>query len=227
MDIRDRVKELRRVPAATLEPNPKNWRRHPDRQRSALRGVLAEVGFADALIARETPAGGLELIDGHLRREEMGDALVPVLVVDLSDAEADKLLATLDPLAGMAEADDAALTALLQGMDVEDAEMRKLVSFLATEHAPRVAVEVPTPDPPADPVSRSGDLWLLGEHRLLCGDATDSEDVGRLLDGVVPFICVTDPPYGVSYDPNWRNVEAAKGNLAYAARRVGEVPRSG
>ncbi|KKK79102.1 hypothetical protein LCGC14_2836880, partial [marine sediment metagenome] len=64
--FRDRVRELRRVPASELLANPRNWRRHPGAQVAALRGVLAEIGFADAMIARETPEG-LELIDGHLR----------------------------------------------------------------------------------------------------------------------------------------------------------------
>ena len=65
MKIRDRIKELRRVPASELQPNPKNWRTHPQAQQDALRGVLAEVGYAGALLARETPEGGLMLIDGH------------------------------------------------------------------------------------------------------------------------------------------------------------------
>jgi hypothetical protein len=68
MKIRDRVKSLVRVRAGDLLPNPKNWRRHPAQQADALRGILAEVGFADALLARETPKG-LMLIDGHLRAE--------------------------------------------------------------------------------------------------------------------------------------------------------------
>ena len=68
MQIRDRIKELRRVRASELLPNPKNWRTHPVAQQDALRGVLAEVGYADALIARETPEG-LMLVDGHLRAE--------------------------------------------------------------------------------------------------------------------------------------------------------------
>jgi DNA modification methylase len=61
------------------------------------------------------------------------------------------------------------------------------------------------PPLPETAVTQRGDLWLLGEHRLLCGDSTDAEDVTRLLDGVVPFIMVTDPPYGVDYDPAWRH----------------------
>ena len=64
MKIRDRVKELRRVRAGELRPHPKNWRTHPAAQRDALRGVLAEIGYADALLARELPDGTLELA-GH------------------------------------------------------------------------------------------------------------------------------------------------------------------
>ena len=67
MRIRDRIKELRRVKADRLRPHPKNWRTHPQRQQDALRGILAEIGYADALLARELPDGSLELIDGHLR----------------------------------------------------------------------------------------------------------------------------------------------------------------
>jgi hypothetical protein len=60
------------------------------------------------------------------------------------------------------------------------------------------------PEAPADPVSQRGDVWLLGAHRLLCGDATSAEDVALALLGVKPHLMVTDPPYGVGYDPTWR-----------------------
>ena len=109
--MRDRVKELRRVPASELRKPPRNWRTHPPAQEAALKGVLAEIGFADAMIARETE-DGLELIDGHLRREVMGDQEVPVLVLDVTEEEADKLLLTYDPLAAMAHADMNNLLAL-------------------------------------------------------------------------------------------------------------------
>src|SRR5271163_3661464 len=105
MVIRDRVRELRRVKAKDLLPNRKNWRVHPKAQASALRGLLAEVGYADALIARELSDGKLQLIDGHLRAETTPNAMVPVLVLDVTEEEADKLLLTLDPLAALAEAD--------------------------------------------------------------------------------------------------------------------------
>lgn len=80
------------------------------------------------------------------------------------------------------------------------------------------------PETPKDPTTKPGDLYWLGRHRLLCGDATKPRDVARLIDGATPFLCVTDPPYGVDYDPAWRSRAAAEGHLAYAASRVGEVP---
>jgi len=118
MTMRDRVKELRRVPASELRANPKNWRRHPPAQEAALRGILEDIGFADAMIARETE-DGLELIDGHLRKEVMGDQPVPVLIVDVTEEEADKMLLTLDPLAMMANADQDQFLALLQNAEFE------------------------------------------------------------------------------------------------------------
>ena len=112
MKIKDSIKELRRVKASELIPNPKNWRTHPVAQQDALKGVLEEVGYADALIARETP-DGLMLVDGHLRAETTPDAYVPVLVLDINEEESDLILATLDPLAAMAGRDDARLDDLL------------------------------------------------------------------------------------------------------------------
>jgi DNA modification methylase len=80
-----------------------------------------------------------------------------------------------------------------------------------------------TPEPPADPKSKPGDLWTLGNHRLFCGDSTNPQHVEKLLGGAKPFIMVTDPPYGVEYDPNWRNVAAEEGHLSYGARAIGKV----
>ena len=60
------------------------------------------------------------------------------------------------------------------------------------------------PEVPEQPASVPGDLWLLGNHRLICGDSTNADDVERVLDGVKPHLLVSDPPYGVSYDPSWR-----------------------
>lgn len=139
MQIRDRVKELRRIKAADLRPNPKNWRTHPDGQRDALRGLLAEVGYADALLVRELPDGGLELIDGHLRAETTPEAEVPVLVVDVSEAEADLLLATLDPLANLAGRDDGALDALVAATQAQSSAVRAFLEQLSAERGALLA----------------------------------------------------------------------------------------
>ncbi len=133
MKIRDRIKELRRVPAAELQPNPKNWRTHPPAQQDAMKAILAEVGYADALLARETPEGGLMLIDGHLRAETTPDQEVPVLVLDVTEAEAAKLLATLDPLAALAEADAARLEELLREVDTGSPALQEMLDRLAQE----------------------------------------------------------------------------------------------
>jgi hypothetical protein len=136
MQIRDRIKEFRRVQASSLRPNPKNWRTHPPAQRDALRGVLAEIGYAGALLARELPDASLELIDGHLRAETTPDLEVPVLVLDLNDEESAKLLAVLDPLADMAEADGPALAELLAHVETENEAVRAMLDNLQTDHQP-------------------------------------------------------------------------------------------
>ena len=82
------------------------------------------------------------------------------------------------------------------------------------------------PEPPAEPVTQHGDVWLLGRHRLLCGDATRDVDVSLALAGVKPHLMVTDPPYGVDYDPDWRNDALQAGNSVRGApggRAVGRV----
>jgi hypothetical protein len=135
MQIRDRIKELRRVPACELRPNPKNWRTHPPAQHDALRGVLAEIGYAGALLARELDDGSLELIDGHLRAETTPDQTVPVLVLDLSAAEADKLLATFDPLSQMAAVNAKALEQLLSEVQFESAALQSLVDQITAKNA--------------------------------------------------------------------------------------------
>jgi DNA modification methylase len=203
MSIKNRIQEFRVVPKSMLLPNPKNWRTHPEAQRAALRGVLAEVGIADAVIARELPDGRLMLVDGHLRLEELPDD-VPTLVLDVNEAEADKLLASMDPLAAMAEADAAKLDELLRGVQTAEPALADMFTELAEESglldgSDKEIVEDEVPEPPAVPITRPGDLWLLGDHRLLCGDSTQAEDVDRLMAGAKADMVLSDPPYGVSY----------------------------
>ena len=204
--IRDRIIELRRVPASELQANPKNWRQHPAEQVAALRGVLGEIGFAGAELCRQLADGSLMLIDGHARADLMGTAPVPCLVTDLTESEADLLLATFDPLGAMAEADTAKLDSLLREVQTESEDVAKMLQDLAKdagcdwakESGSGEIVEDEVPEPPKDPITKPGDLWILGEHRLLCGDSTKAEDVKRLMGGERAACVFTDPPYGVS-----------------------------
>jgi hypothetical protein len=136
MDIRDRIVEMRRITGKELSRNPANWRRHTARQRGALEGILKEVGVADALIAYYSlkNGGALTLIDGHLRQDVAPDHEWPVLVLDVSDAEAAKLLLTLDPLAAMAEADAQALDAALREIDTGNAALQEMFAALAEQN---------------------------------------------------------------------------------------------
>lgn len=150
VEIRDRVRELRRVPAGDLKANPKNWRTHPDDQRRALAGVLESVGFADAVLARELEDGTLELIDGHLRADELPpDYMVPVLVLDLSADEADVVLATHDPLAALAGRDGDLLSDLIDSIQTDNADLARLLRSIelddeiARDVAEQTAEEIP------------------------------------------------------------------------------------
>ena len=79
------------------------------------------------------------------------------------------------------------------------------------------------PETPKKPITRKGDIWELGRHRIICGDSCDPKIVERLLDGAKPDLMVTDPPYGVSYDADWRNLADRANGKPYGARAVGKV----
>jgi hypothetical protein len=98
-----------------------------------MQGILAEVGYVDALMVRDTP-DGLQIIDGHLRAEVTPDTEVPVLVVDLSEEEARKVLATFDPLAAMAEADKDALGKLLYDLETDSDGLQEMLDGLARQN---------------------------------------------------------------------------------------------
>jgi DNA modification methylase len=197
---RSRIKELRHVRASELVENPKNWRRHPQFQVDALRGALEKIGYADALIAREVE-GQLVLLDGHLRAATTPDSLVPVLLVDLDDQEADFLLATLDPLAALARSDGELLKQLTSSLQIENESIEKMLAD--TLKAVRsIEAETDRPENPIGKIERRttlGDLWSLGPHRLLVSDAASASEMARLFDCERAQLVVTDPPYGVDY----------------------------
>jgi DNA modification methylase len=212
MEVRNRIKELRWVRASELVPHGRNWRVHTPQQTAALKGLLAEIGYADALIGRILPDGKIGLIDGHLRKSATPKMEVPVLIVDLNDEEADKLLLTLDPLASMAEADQNKVMALLETVRSDSQAVASLLERIAGEAAwqalngPTKVVEVPAQiDRAAELQAKwgtaAGQAWQIGPHRLVCGDCRDEGTVGRLWrDGRPKLRMVwTDPPYGVDY----------------------------
>jgi hypothetical protein len=136
MTIRDRVSAFRRVPARELLDNDGNPRTHPQAQRDALRGLLEQVGVAAALTAypSERNGGKLTLIDGHLRRQDY-DLDWPTLVLDVTDEEADLLLASHDPLAALAEYDRAKLDGLLQNVRARSPALLDMLKKLAAKTA--------------------------------------------------------------------------------------------
>ena len=201
MDIKIRVKELRHVKAKDLYPNERNWRKHPEVQQKAMRGILEEVGFAGAVLARERADGSLEIIDGHLRQELMPEQEVPVLVTDLSEAEALKVLASFDPISTMIEYDTKKLEDLLAEVKFDNDDVQKMVDQLEKDAKLNLAGETTedvVPEPQAEAITKPGDLWILGEHRLLCGDSTKKEDVERTTGTTSVDVVLTDPPYGIN-----------------------------
>ena len=133
------------------------------------------------MIARETWAG-LVLIDGHLRADLDPDQILPVLVTDLDEAEAGKVLATLDPLSAMAVVDSDALARLIS----DAAPPIDLAAMFPDVDIAGILAPEPLTDPdeapelPVEPVSQRGDVWTLGRHRLMCGDSKVAADVERL-----------------------------------------------
>lgn len=156
MKIRDRIKEFRRVKASELLPHPANWRVHSDEQKDAMRGLLAEVGIAGAVLAYETD-DGLRLIDGHLRTETIAaNAEVPVLVLDVDHDEAKKILATFDPISAMATADTDMLRELLNQIETENSSVEAMLRELVGD------------EPKYEPISQDDQSRLDEGPKVTC-----------------------------------------------------------
>jgi DNA modification methylase len=211
---RNRIVGHAEVRPAELVPNPRNWRTHPPEQQRALAGALTEVGWVTEVIVNRTTGN---VVDGHLRIElalSRDEATVPVTYIDLSDDEERVVLASLDPIGALADAEATALAELLAGLDPADVDLRAFLEQLNREagiDTIRAGLLDPddVPDVPDEPSVKTGDLYALGDHRLLCGDATTTADVRRLLgeDDLVDLIW-TDPPYGVAYQTKLSTEEA-------------------
>ncbi len=192
------------VPIAELQP----WDKNPRKNDGAVAKVADSIrrfGFGAPILARRNG----EVIAGHTRLKaalKLGLDRVPVRYLDLDPADA-RLLALADnKLAEIAEWDEALLAELLKDLDPADSA---IAGFGAKEVAELLA-EIAEPETfngdlddapalPAEPTAKPGDLWILGRHRILCGDSTNPADVERLLAGKRPALVFTDPPYGMSY----------------------------
>lgn len=132
MVLKDRIKKFQRIKASQLKRNQKNWRVHTETQKSALRAILNEVGFASACLVRECKNGTFELIDGHLRADISAEENVPCLVLDVTKSEADKILATFDNVTSLAETNQSVLAELIASVSTDSKELQELFDSLSS-----------------------------------------------------------------------------------------------
>jgi DNA modification methylase len=195
-----------------LVPFVRNPRTHPDWQVAQIAASIAEFGFVNPILVG---ADGV-LIAGHgrlLAAQRLGLPQVPVIVLGhLTDAQRRALLVADNRIAENAAWDEDLLRAILgelrdEGFDLDvvgfsDDELAELLGGLDDEGTRIAPPGDPdwVPEPPPEPVTRPGDLWILGEHRVLCGDATRVADLKRLTGGRLCDAMWTDPPYNVAYE---------------------------
>lgn len=215
--------------ASSLTPYERNARTHSAEQIAQIGRSIQEFGWTNPILVDE--AGGI--IAGHGRLAaalEIGIDKVPTIcVAGLTDAQRRALVIADNKLALNAGWDLDVLRGELQ--ELQGGFDLSLLGFDETELGPLLAdpgtggLTDPddAPPVPVNPVSRPGDVWIVGRHRIVCGDCTVQADVDKALNGVKPHLMVTDPPYGVKYDPNWRNVAERKDGKKVGARAVGKV----
>jgi len=210
--FRNRIIGYGNEPVDQILFNPLNWRIHPKEQQDGLTGVLEEIGWVQNIVINRTTG---HLVDGHLRvqlADRAGEKTVPVTYVELSESEEAIILATIDPIAVLAATDKEKLDDLLHSIHAEDSRIQELISGIAKDNGLYEFNETKDAEPQIDKAEElrakwgveTGQLWQLGEHRIICGDCTDKVVVEKVMGGATANIMVTDPPYGVEYDPSWR-----------------------
>jgi DNA modification methylase len=202
----DRTLTIRRVPLDALHTDPANARKHGEENMAAIVASLRRFGQAEPLVVHAATG---RVIGGNGRlaaMRKLGWTEADVVELDLEAVDATALGIALNRTGELAEWDDEALAQLLQtlrdegaldGVGFDPSEIDELLAELEEESAG--IEDVPPGELPAEPVSRLGDLWYLGDHRLLCGDSTDQASFVLLLEGERADLVWTDPPYGVSY----------------------------
>jgi DNA modification methylase len=199
---------IRRVPLEELHLDAANARSHGPRNMEAIKGSLARFNQVEPLVVQR---GTGKIIGGNGRfvaMRELGWTHCDVVEVEEGDLGATALGLALNRSAELAEWNEPALGRLLEQLRAEDGldgigfsgeEIDQLLEQLRTSLEPHDVDDPGPQDPPAEPVTRPGDLWLLGENRLLCGDSTKPEDLARLMNGAKAHLLATDPPYLVDY----------------------------
>ena len=219
--------QLEQWPIGRLVEYERNPRKNDD-VVDRMAQAITEFGFRIPIVAR---SDGL-VVDGHLRLKAarvLGLDTVPVVLADeLSETQIKAFRLLANQSANWAEWDELLLSSELNDLlavdydlsliGFDDAELEALLAGEVDRETASREGEDDVPEAPETPISRPGDIWLLGKHRLLCGDATVATDVELLLGDVKPQLMVTDPPYGVEYDPGWRNKAGAA-----ATKRTGKV----
>ena len=203
---------VERWPVERLRPYAKNARVHTNADVDAVAASMRQWGITAPLMVDE----GGEIIYGHCRwlaAHKLRLASVPVVVArGWSEAEKDAYRLADNQLAARASWDIDLLAAELRDLrtsqfdvDLIGFDPDQLAALLAASGTDGLTDPDSVPKPPEVPVTRLHDTWRLGSHRVHCGDCTEAHDVAAALAGVKPHLMVTDPPYGVGYDPAWRD----------------------
>lgn len=220
--------KVERKPVADLVPYARNARTHSPEQVDQIAASIKEWGWTTAVLVDETG----QIIAGHgriLAAQKLGITDVPVMTaIGWTDAQKRAYVLADNKLALNAGWDNELLKLELLDLDHENFDL-SLLGWSGEEFADLMApvwgeddIEraEETPEPPVNPVSQEGDVWILGNHRIICGDSTSADVVGKLLGPVKPHLMVTDPPYGVNYDATWRG---KAGHATLGKNRTGVV----
>ena len=226
---------VKQVPISRLKPSERNARTHSKKQIEKIAGSITKFGWTAPIVIDAE----FQVLAGHGRlaaAEFLEMTKVPCITVEgLTEQQRREYILADNRIAEAAGWDSKLLGLELSELRLEGADLKAL-GFTAPElrkfaPAPKGSTDPEEPDDEEEPVpelavpvTQLGEMWLLGTHRLLCGDATAKDDVERVLEGGVPVrITVTDPPYGVNYDPAWREKAADDGFIEGAGRSNGEV----
>lgn len=211
----DRVE---RRPIEALIPYANNARTHSDEQVAQIAASMREWGWTNPILVDEQGT----IIAGHGRvmaARKLGMADVPVMVAEgWSEAQKKAYVLADNQLALNAGWDADLLVTELRGLDEMGFDLDLLgfadLTALMAEQTEGLTDPDSTPEVAEEAVTELGDVWILGSHRIVCGDSTDAGVVEKALNGVKPHLMVTDPPYGVEYDPAWRTRAGISGDTA-------------